>query len=344
MDMRRVRPNLISTVIAALLFSLLVNGVAVSANAQSMPNMTVVSGSYTNAEAGVEVVFPEGWEGIEFTAEGVLSVSTTPGGFSDQIPTKFIALGVVSKAVAEQQNKDPREASAYETESGVECSTPSMHTIRLSGKTAYEVTVECTYPDGNVHKSKSVIAQTETKWISLTYTSVGSDFASDEAKFDAAVTTLKIQGAIDAEVQSNLGQELKSAIHSVLVKGKNVDLALTTTSTISNFKLEEENKMISFSVEGKTGTQGSTRLPIGKILEGPYVVTVDGQETNDFQVTNEGTSEAMMEISYTHSVHEITVSGTNVVPEFPVVAIGAIAAIIGVVAIIGRFSPLSFRP
>lgn len=341
--MSRVRPYLISSVIAALLFSLLANGVAVSANAQSMPGMTQVSGKYTNAEAGVEIVFPEGWEGIEFKTENALSVSTTPGGFSDQIPTKFIALAVVSKTLAEQQQQDPRDASTYETEQGVECSTPVVTSIQVGGKSAYEVTIECTYPDGTIHKSKSVVAQTETNWVSVTYTSLGADFESDEAKFDATVRTIKIQGAIDAEVQSNLGQELKSAIHSVLVKGKNVDLALTTTSTISNFKLEEEDKKISFTVDGQTGTQGSTHVPIGKILEGPYIVTIDGQETHDFQVTNEGSSEAMMEISYTHSIHEITVSGTNVVPEFPVVVIGAIAAIIGVVAIIGRFSPLSFR-
>jgi hypothetical protein len=37
----------------------------------------------------------------------------------------------------------------------------------------------------------------------------------------------------------------------------------------------------------------------------------------------------MLTISYTHSTHDVTVTGTNVVPEFPVAALGAIAAVIG---------------
>jgi hypothetical protein len=328
--------------VAALVFSLM-GGAVLATYAQGIPGMTQVSGKYANDAVGVEIVFPDGWEGIEVMTEETLSVSTTAGGFTGQLPTKFIGLAVVPKALAEQQQQDPRDPSSYATEPGVQCGTPDVHTIQVSGKSGYEITIECTYPDGRALKTKTVMAQTATRWVTVSYTNLGSDFSADEAKFDAAVNTLRIRGVIDFDPMSNLGQELKSVIHSVLVKGKNVDLALKTTSTISNFKLEEQEKKISFAVDGPTGTPGTTTISIGQVLEGPYVVTIDGTPTTNFQVTDEGTSEAMMEISYTHSVHEITVTGTNVVPEFPVVVLGVIAAVIGAVAVITRFSPLGVK-
>jgi hypothetical protein len=94
--------------------------------------------------------------------------------------------------------------------------------------------------------------------------------------------------------------------------------------------------MISFTVDGQTGTEGTTEIPIGQVLEGPYTVMIDGQATTNFEVANEGTADAVITISYTHSAHDITVTGTNVVPEFPAVMMGIIAAVIGIVAVISR--------
>ncbi|HXV45279.1 MAG TPA: hypothetical protein VD736_01255, partial [Nitrososphaera sp.] len=82
---------------------------------------------------------------------------------------------------------------------------------------------------------------------------------------------------------------------------------------------EEENKRITFKVDGQTGTVGTIEIPIGMILEGPYSVTIDGQATSDFEVIPAVTSEeAILRISYTHSIHDVAVTGTNVVPEFPI--------------------------
>ncbi|HEX2013976.1 MAG TPA: hypothetical protein VLA68_01990, partial [Nitrososphaera sp.] len=94
-------------------------------------------------------------------------------------------------------------------------------------------------------------------------------------------------------------------------------LDLKSNSTISDFMLEEENKRVTFKVDGENGTIGVTEIPIGRILEGPYTVTIDGQATSNFEVTPAGASqEAVMRISYTHSVHDVSIAGTNVVPEF----------------------------
>ena len=112
---------------------------------------------------------------------------------------------------------------------------------------------------------------------------------------------------------------------NVLVKGKLVGVDVKTSSTITNFILDEKSKRLSFRVEGESGTAGSTEVSIGKLLEGPYSVTVDGKVTTDFEVSDDATGVAAIKISYTHSVHSITITGVNVVAEFPLL-IGLVTA------------------
>jgi hypothetical protein len=112
---------------------------------------------------------------------------------------------------------------------------------------------------------------------------------------------------------------------SVLIKGKLVGVDVKTSSTITNFILDEKSKRLSFRVEGESGTAGSTEMSIGRILEGPYSVTIDGKVTTDFEVSNGAEGVATIKISYTHSVHSITITGVNVMPEFPLL-IGLVAA------------------
>jgi hypothetical protein len=325
----------LSVVVAMLLFSFLSNGMNTAAAQTTMPGMTEVSGKYTNENEGVEIVFPDGWTGFETSYTGTVAASVIEPTTKNSDFPKIITLAVVPKA----QAKTAEEAKqTMEAQSDVKCSDPSTSDITLSGKPGKQYTMDCTRADGTSYKIKGAYVMTESRMVSIVYMAKTADFAADEGKFDAALKTVKVEGVVDTGGSTNLGLELKSVIQSVLVKGKNVDLSLKTTSTISNFKLEEQDKKMTFTVDGQSGTQGTTEIPIGQVLEGPYMVAIDGQSTTNFEVTNEGTSNAMMKLSYSHSTHDITISGTNVVPEFPVVAIGAVAAVVGIVAIMGRTS------
>lgn len=338
MNPRNLPLRIALPVAAAIIFSLVINGAVTAAHAQAPPGMTQVSGKYTNEKVGVEVVFPDGWTGVETSFGSTLAASVKDPSTANSNFPKIITLSVVDKAEA----KDPAQAKALIEKSDVKCSDPVITGVTVSGKSGQLYTIECTRHDGTQYKLKGAIVFTESRQVSLLYMAKLADFAAGESKFDSALSTLKVEGAVDSTGKpSNLGQELKSVIHSVLVKGKNVDLALRSNSTISNFKMEEENKKLSFTVEGQSGTHGTTEIPIGKVLNGPYVVTIDGQSTTNFQVNNEGTSDATIKISYTHSTHDITVSGTNVVPEFPAMTMGLImAVIVGMVAVMGRFKQI----
>ena len=114
--------------------------------------------------------------------------------------------------------------------------------------------------------------------------------------------------------------------------------------------LNPDNKMISFNVQGKSGTMGITMITIPKaLLSGQLQVLIDGSaepyNSNDVIVSSETSAETTLEINYHHSTHVITVTGTQAteapaesqtVPEFGSLATVALA--VSIILII-TFSP-----
>jgi hypothetical protein len=150
---------------------------------------------------------------------------------------------------------------------------------------------------------------------------------------------LKLVRFVLPEVEGPVELELKPLLLTVSVAGTSIQVDLNSSSTISEFTLDEENKRITFKADGENGTAGKTEIAIGRVLEGPYTVTIDGQVTSNVEVTQAAaTGESIIKISYTHSTHDIAVTGTNVVPEFPISAIGLAAGILVAAILIGRSS------
>ena len=57
-------------------------GVASAQLLPSIPSFKQVSGKYTNAEAGVQITFPDGWTGIEVDKDGSVAAMVVPGGIT----------------------------------------------------------------------------------------------------------------------------------------------------------------------------------------------------------------------------------------------------------------------
>src|SRR5579885_1147826 len=124
-------------------------------------------------------------------------------------------------------------------------------------------------------------------------------------------------------------------------KGNEIDLDIQSSSNITDFSFNQTSRQISFKVSGQSGTNGTTIVQdVGKLLKGPYVVTFDGQVKTDYQtLTNKTTGDVSIKIQYHHSSHVITIAGAEVVPEFAVGGIGAIAIsglVVGLVIALGR--------
>ncbi len=339
MNIRKL--SLGASVLLTLVFG--VGLIPISANAQMPPGMpSMISGAYVNEEAGVEIVFPEGWEGMEISGEGSTIVSVYPGGLEgisgEGIPS---GMSLIVSEKTEVEEPDPSEPQNVPEDSTVDCGTATVSNVNVAGVTAIQSVVECTVDDTAI-KTKTVMVDTEARWVMASFTGPTAEYDQNVGEFDSSVATLEVDGAINAQgvpggsIDVDVGIELTAMTRIVSIAGENINVDLRSNSTISAFALDEGNKRLTFKVDGEDGTEGTTEISVGRVLEGPYTVTIDGQATTDFEVTNTVSGEAMLTVSYTHSTHDVAVTGTNVVPEFPIVAIGAIAAIVGLVAVITR--------
>src|SRR2546427_738236 len=136
----------------------------------------------------------------------------------------------------------------------------------------------------------------------------------------------------------------------VATKDGNFDVAVSSNSTVTNLAFNPDNKLISFNVQGKSGTRGVTMITIPKaLLIGQLQVLIDGSaepyNSNDVIISSETSAETTLEINYHHSTHVITVTGTQAteapeesqtVPEFGSLATVALA--VSIILII-TFSP-----
>ena len=148
---------------------------------------------------------------------------------------------------------------------------------------------------------------------------------------------LKLVAYVLPELEKPVQAELKSQPQSVTVDENEIEVQVNSSSTISNFVLDEENKKISFSVNGAGSTNGTTEIRIDAILEGPYTVTVDGEVMDNVElIESDETNSSIIKIAHADDSHVISVAGTNVVPEFPIHAIW-IASLVGALIVFARF-------
>lgn len=162
---------------------------------------------------------------------------------------------------------------------------------------------------------------------------------------------VSILGLLDAEIVAKLesstafviASESSLTVTAQTDAGAEQEFAvnIASNSTVENVELNQDEKMVTFRVDGEKGTRGVTQVTIPKaMLSGEMMVMIDGQvitpESNEVIVTSNTNTATTFEINYTHSEHDVAVTGTNVVPEFSIsmlVMAAAVGSIITVVAL-----------
>jgi len=166
-----------------------------------------------------------------------------------------------------------------------------------------------------------------------------------ESRVDLEADALGIVQAItSATLQSSRSFAVAaSEEYPVSVEGEKFTVSLASNSGINDFQFKQTEKRVAFFVEGDAGTEGVTEITIPKaLLSGDMSVFMDQSLINedDVIVKSETDAATTFEINYHHSIHRMEVSGTNVVPEFPLVSILMIAGAIGVVLVLTRTLPI----
>lgn len=224
-------------------------------------------------------------------------------------------------------------------ESKTQCTTEKSY-INFNDMIMMHAITECKDQTdvSRYHKSNIYNVATKENLISVGLSSNSARGYEDNLyKFEQSINTLKVRDSIDHRTIWSKPLGLQSQPHSIEVKGKQIEIELESNSEISNLVFDDKHKKLSFNAQGANGTSGLAIVPVSVFLEGPYSITIDGEATQDFQVVEDMIAgETLLEIMYNHSVHQITITGTNVVPEFAVYLLGVLAAVMGIVAAIGR--------
>lgn len=125
---------------------------------------------------------------------------------------------------------------------------------------------------------------------------------------------------------------------SVKAEGHDFDVQVASNSTsVGNLNFDEQNKKLSFTVQGDAGTKGVTEVTIPKsLLSGDLTVMIDGRAMaqSDVVETASTDTQTTLELNYHHSTHQIDIVGTSAVPEFSSLAsLVLVASILAVVVL-----------
>lgn len=179
--------------------------------------------------------------------------------------------------------------------------------------------------DGNYSKTFMLLENAEKG----TYTLEASiEIDADALGIVQAITSAALQSSIQFAVASPVE-------YNVNAENQNFTVYIASNSGVNDFQFKQEEKRVSFFVEGDADTNGMTEITIPKkLLSGKMTVLIDQNVVVEDSVllkSDTGTV-TILEINYKHSIHRVEVAGTNVVPEFPVVplvlAVSTLASII----------------
>jgi len=299
---------------------------------QAMSSMNEISGKYTDDKVGLEIVFPDGWTGITMGVPEGSMATVSPGGMTSMNDNSFTAMTLM----VSEKTKSDSPPKAFNDQGKSKCDTPSVNPTNVGGISAIETIMSCTNEDGTVTKLKNISAETATHWIVVSFMATDSDYDKDVGKFDDSVNTLKIQNTVVVpepvttppvpEQIATPPTDLKSSVIPVMVGANQVELSVQSSSQLTDVGLDEENKKLSLTVAGDN--DGVTVIPVGAVLEGEFVVMLDGQVTTDFAILDDQGVQTLT-LTYPSGAHDISISGTRVVPEF-----GSITVLILMVSIL----------
>ncbi len=102
-------------------------------------------------------------------------------------------------------------------------------------------------------------------------------------------------------------------IHFIEIDGNTYSVETVSNSIVSFFSFSEPAKSISFNV---TGSAGFCNLTLQTAtLGGPYTIQVDESPLTPTQTSN--STHTLLHFTYPPGNHRVTITATNIVPEFP---------------------------
>jgi hypothetical protein len=94
-----------------------------------------------------------------------------------------------------------------------------------------------------------------------------------------------------------------------------LDMQVVSNSSVSNFVFDSATGFLNFTVSGPSTSYGFFNATIAKILlSGQPIVLIDGVQSPAF--VSEDPNFWHIHVTYTHNEHQVTITGSNMIPEF----------------------------
>lgn len=323
-----------------------------------------VSGRYVDSELGLELEFPVNWTGVEAKLPSggdipidkmVLVYSQMPSmplpsntTFLDYSAFIMIFSGDITDILSGEYASSTAGIVSEENEQSdfdFDCQTSDEVNIKRIGDQkeilAFEATGECSFPIGKLKMKIYGTAVQDDKIVYIIFAALsGRGYDHLIRDFEDTVATLRLDETTDISDSSNYVStgEFQLSAQTAVVEGNPYEIEILSNSEVSEFEFDEQNRRLSFTVSGQNGTTGTTSIEIGRVLEPPYHVKIDGRlmENGTLLIADDTTGKYTLNLNFGHSVHEIEISGANVVPEFPIQMIAFVSGFVGIVALAGR--------
>ena len=253
----------------------------------SVPYERVVRSGYYDDYYGMRMVL----ENIALTSSG-LNVDSVMGmwmsskGHADNILNSYVNDVGVGIALGTYQNME--DTALYTAVFAYKASTELGNLTTTIASTRDMSTVSSTVMDETVPTSTGTAQVTTHTFTTLTTVNIQT------ASSSTFITT----------VETSLTQQ-----------GNELRLQILSNSTIRDLIYNSERRSINFSVNGPDNTKGFCHVAISKqLLDGTPVIYVDESQVSA-NIT-EDTTNYNVYFAYNHSSHNVTIYGSNTIPEF----------------------------
>ena len=290
-----------------------------------------ITSQYSNSDAGVEIDFPQNWEGIQMEFpkelfEGIMA-SEMDGEIPDEAQEELLdfltSTTMVMAFPADATTQENTEMTNmmmmmivdnFAVENLTDTLSQSM-AMSSSPDSAYEGLTEDN-PDCEIHSSKiiwinnmkayeidmsCIIVETNQTMNFLLYM-FGTDkdmillmnIGTDNTKLSDSLKTLKIKDTIDMSDPYTYSEMYGMTVEEKTVQkdGKTHDIAIVSTGEITDFEFNENAKTIQFTpLLNKGESFGYTDIHIKDLISEPFTVTLDGQESDIMWVTEDTTTD-----------------------------------------------------
>ncbi len=320
------------------------------ANAQTMEDegLKKVEGKYANTDVGIEIDLPKDWSGFEMSLDLDIMKTTVvavalggidPETMMSMMPEKpTIMLAVVSMSV--EEGMWSTDNPPHLGQEDMECTPATFRTVKVSDVDSLEAIIECIrIVDGKEVQAKGKTffmnreSAEKTGSVTVMFAAPSDMYDASVNEFDESMKTLKVRDASAFKLTMD-----NSLSESFMVNDDSADVRTESSSEVSNLSFSEMDKSISFDVSGDDRTVGVTIAYAGSILKEPYVVTIHDKPVNFELVTDESGVKGV-KVVYLNSmeVQNVAITGSEVIPEFPLIAIAVMGMMVAITITMSRF-------